>query len=130
MFLSFLTIIGIRTMFSVVMFFNQQWVHCKIWINGISDKRHFCALFHHLSVVNRIVWAGSPRKWSMILDQNCRSVVWINLADIENLIHNHIACFQFVCTLNLFLGQYLEYPYQPEQKQWRMWSGCEPHPEC
>ena len=37
----------------------------------------------------------------MVLDENGRSMVWVNLTDIENLVNDDVASLEFVLTLHL-----------------------------
>ena len=40
----------------------------------------------------------------MVLDQHSGCVVRIDLADVQNLVYDDVACLQFVLTLDLSLG--------------------------
>ena len=87
-------------MFAHIMLFNEKRIHRKFWIHLICNKCHFSALFHYFCIINSIVWRCSPREWPMVLNQNCRCMVWVNLADVKEFVNNHISCFQFIFNMS------------------------------
>ena len=60
MLLSFLSVVGIRTMLTVVMFLDEQGVHRRFRIERERDVSHLGTLFHHLGIVNGVGRAGTP----------------------------------------------------------------------
>ena len=54
--LSLLAIVGIRTMFAVIVLLYQEWIHCRKRVDRETDKRHLGTLLHDLCVIYGIVW--------------------------------------------------------------------------
>jgi len=54
MFLSFLAIVGIRTMLAHVVLLDEKWVHSGVGIDTEADESHLGALLHNLGVVDSI----------------------------------------------------------------------------
>ncbi len=54
MFLSFLAIVGIRTMLAHVVLLDEKWIHSGVGIDTEADESHLGTLLHNLSVVDGI----------------------------------------------------------------------------
>ena len=54
MFLSFLSVIGVRTMLAHVVFLDEEWVHSGVRIDAEADESHFGALLHNLGVIDSV----------------------------------------------------------------------------
>ena len=103
MFLSFLTVVGIGTVLAVVVLLHEQGIHGESGIHAEGDEGHLGALLHDFGVINGIVGRGTPGEGAVVLDQHGGSVVGIDLADVQDLIHDDVASLQLVLSLDLFL---------------------------
>ena len=95
MFLSFLSIIGVWSMLAHVVLFDKQRIHGEVRIHRESYERHLGTLLHHLGIIDGIVGRGSPREWTVILDQHGRRMVRVDFTDVQNLVDDDIASLQY-----------------------------------
>ena len=54
MFLSFLSVIGIRTMLAHVVLLDEKWVHSGVGIDSEADESHLGTLLHNLGIIDGI----------------------------------------------------------------------------
>ena len=103
MLLTFLTIVGVRPVLTHVVLLDEEGIHGEGGIDGEGDEGHLGALLHDLCVIDGIVGRGAPGEGTVVLDEHGGRVVWVDFADVKNLIHNDITCLQFILSFNLFL---------------------------
>ena len=60
MFLSFLTIVSVRAMLTVVVLLYEERIHRSLGVERECDVSHLGALLHHLGVVYRIGRTCTP----------------------------------------------------------------------
>ena len=101
--LFYLSIIGIRTMFSVVVLVLQL-LRCRFYLR-IDQFTAACHLRHflkHNCIMNRLVCILSPCKRTMILAEHCRNSFIIK---IFKIICDQHACILFIRFFDLILCQ-------------------------
>ena len=103
MFLSFLSVICVWTVLAHIVLLDEQWVHREVWVNRESYESHLGTLLHNLCVVNSVVGRCSPRERTVVLNQNGRSVIRIDLADVQDFVDDDVTRLQLIGTLDLFL---------------------------
>ena len=60
MLLSFLAVVGVRTMLAHVMFLDEEGIHRQGGVHRESDEGHLGTLLHDLGVVDRVVGRRAP----------------------------------------------------------------------
>ncbi len=58
--LLFLSVVGVWTMLAAEVLFYEQWIHCRFRVYGVRNESHLCHLFHHYSVIDRVVCILAP----------------------------------------------------------------------
>ena len=104
MFLSLLAVVGVRSVLAHVVLLDEQWIHCEVWVNREGYESHLGTLLHHLGIIYGIIGRRSPGERTVVLHQHGRCVVGIDFTDVQNLVHDDIACLQFILSLYLCLG--------------------------
>ena len=87
-------------MLAHVVLLDEQGIHGQGGIDAESDEGHLGALLHDFSVIDRVVGRGAPGEGTMVLDEDGRGVVGVDLADVKDLIHNDVACLKLILSFN------------------------------
>ena len=74
----FLSVVGVRSVFTVIMLLDEQRIHCGSGVYHKGHESHFGTLLHHFGIVNGIGRTRTPTAWAVIFYQYARCVVGVN----------------------------------------------------
>ena len=90
----FLSVVGVRSVFTVIMLLDEQWIHCGFGVYHKGYESHFGTLLHHLGIVNGIGRTRTPTERTVILYQYTWCVVGV---DSFKPFNDNIAGFNSYC---------------------------------
>ena len=95
----FLSVVGVGAMLAAEVLLDEERVHGGVGVDGERDECHLGHLFHHHSVVDRIVGVFAPGERPMVLHQYAGGVDGVDVAFPDAVDDDDTGFFLVLCHL-------------------------------